>query len=521
MLGAAHKPGAMPLRPLSLGDMYDAAFRIIRFNPKATVGSAVLVAAVAMAIPVVITAVLDRLGQPLARRQRRPGRQLGRRVRGLARLAGARARCCASFGTILVTGMIAHVTAAAAVGRRLTLGEAWAATRGKRWRLVGLAFLLGFSALLLIGVYVLLWVLVVVGVGDNTALVVIWGLVSVPAFLCLMVWFWVRIYYLPVPALMLEPVGIFGAIGRGFRLTRQQFWRTFGIALLTLLVVGIAGNVLGVPHRHRRARWPRVAVGAQYALLVLVITQALVAGDLGGVRHPVHLGGDLAPVPRPADAQGGLRRRADAAGRDHGVVIWLDPPLDPSGSEARSKLRRELLHPEYHQQNLLQQIFDWIERQVSSGLDAASEAPPLSTLTAMVIFVGLVAALAWLASRARRTARDREEKRAVLTDGGRDRRRAARPGRGGAGGAAGSRRRWSRRSGRSRSARSSAAGSSTPPVPPPTRSRSTSPRSTPPWATGSRRARCSSTRCCTATGRPPASRPCRCWPSTTTWSVRR
>ncbi len=49
MLGAAHKPGAMPLRPLGLGDMYDAAFRIIRFNPKATVGSAVLVATIAMA----------------------------------------------------------------------------------------------------------------------------------------------------------------------------------------------------------------------------------------------------------------------------------------------------------------------------------------------------------------------------------------------------------------------------------------------------------------------------------------
>jgi len=88
-------------------------------------------------------------------------------------------------------------------------------------------------------------------------------------------------------------------------------------------------------------------------------------------------------------------------------VTWLDPPLDPSGSEARSKLRNELLHPEYHQQNLLQQIFSWIERQVTSGIDAASQAPPLSTLMAMLLFVGLVAALAWLASRARRTARDR------------------------------------------------------------------------------------------------------------------
>ncbi len=38
-LGAAHKPGAFPLRPLGLGDLYDGAFRIIRFNPKATVGA--------------------------------------------------------------------------------------------------------------------------------------------------------------------------------------------------------------------------------------------------------------------------------------------------------------------------------------------------------------------------------------------------------------------------------------------------------------------------------------------------
>src|SRR3954452_18993960 len=59
MLGAAHKPGALPLRPLALGDIYDAAFRIIRFNPKATVGSAVLVATVAWLVPVVVTALLS------------------------------------------------------------------------------------------------------------------------------------------------------------------------------------------------------------------------------------------------------------------------------------------------------------------------------------------------------------------------------------------------------------------------------------------------------------------------------
>jgi hypothetical protein len=97
-------------------------------------------------------------------------------------------------------------------------------------------------------------------------------------------------------------------------------------------------------------------------------------------------------------------------------LLLLDPPLDPSGSEARSKLRDELLHPEYHQQNLLQQLFRWLLRKVGGGVDQASQAPPLSTFMAMVVFVGLVLALAWLVSRARRTARDHDESGSVLTE---------------------------------------------------------------------------------------------------------
>jgi hypothetical protein len=93
-----------------------------------------------------------------------------------------------------------------------------------------------------------------------------------------------------------------------------------------------------------------------------------------------------------------------------------DPPLDPSGPEARAELRRELLRPEYHEQNLLQRLIEWVTREVSRGIDQASQAPPLSTFMAMVVFVALALALGWLASRARRTARDREQKAAVLTD---------------------------------------------------------------------------------------------------------
>ena len=108
-----------------------------------------------------------------------------------------------SIGLILVAGMIAHVVAAAVMGRKLSLGEAWAATRGKRWRLIGLTVLLGpghgddhrgLRPELAAGLMA----------ADSWELPVLYALVSIPAFLAFLVWFWVRLYYLPVPVLMLE-----------------------------------------------------------------------------------------------------------------------------------------------------------------------------------------------------------------------------------------------------------------------------------------------------------------------------
>ena len=98
--------------------------------------------------------------------------------------------------------------------------------------------------------------------------------------------------------------------------------------------------------------------------------------------------------------------------------VWLsDPPLVPSGDEGRSWLRRELLHPEYHQQNVVEQVVTWLQRQLDKGIEAASHAPPLSTFAAMLLFLLLVGGLAWLLSRARRTARQAAVQRPVLTDG--------------------------------------------------------------------------------------------------------
>jgi hypothetical protein len=96
--------------------------------------------------------------------------------------------------------------------------------------------------------------------------------------------------------------------------------------------------------------------------------------------------------------------------------LAAEPPLTPSGDDARSLLRRELLHPEYQQDNLVLRLLNWLARLLDRGLDAARETPPLTTFAAMVVGLLLVVAVVWLVSRARRSRRAPAERRAVLTE---------------------------------------------------------------------------------------------------------
>jgi hypothetical protein len=96
-------------------------------------------------------------------------------------------------------------------------------------------------------------------------------------------------------------------------------------------------------------------------------------------------------------------------------MILPDPPLDPSPDEARSALRRELLNPEYYEDNLLLRLLTWLQRQFDKGVEAAVDLPPLQAFAAMVLAVLLVGALVWLASRARVSARGQRAAQAVLT----------------------------------------------------------------------------------------------------------
>ena len=162
-------------------------------------------------------------------------------------------RCCWSTpgsssprsAVLVVTGMVVHVVAQAVLGHKVTAGQAWGAVRGRILRLLGLSLLswliafLPFALAVTVGVVVAVAVDPVVGVLVGVPL----GLLALVA----MVWFYIRFAVLAPAALILERRGVAGSLRRAGALTRRQFWRVFGIVLLTQLVAGFASSLLSMP----------------------------------------------------------------------------------------------------------------------------------------------------------------------------------------------------------------------------------------------------------------------------------
>lgn len=242
-LVAAHKPGVIPLRPLTLGDIYDGAFKTIRRSPGATVGAAVLVSSVAMLIPLLLGGLIVRLADVSVSMTETEDSAAFTGLLNGTQYGGSLVQ---ALGLIFVTGIVSLVVASATLGRRISLGEAWQGTHGKRWRLLGLSLFLSLMVLLMIAVYAALWIPVILA-SDSPWPIVAWAVVSIPLFLCALIFVWIRVVYLAVPPLMLEPIGIFRAIGRGWELTSRSFWRTLGISVLTYLVTQFAASIIVVP----------------------------------------------------------------------------------------------------------------------------------------------------------------------------------------------------------------------------------------------------------------------------------
>lgn len=286
----ADKPGIVPLRPLSLGELYDGAFGAVRHNPGVTLGLTAVIVVAAVAVGTLISIPLttlftDLFGSLFAEIGTDPAfEDLGftQEILGVTYGSALGTGMLLTLATPLAMGVMAISVSDSVIGRKISVSDAWGRTVKRAW------FLIGFSLLSMLVVLVAyaLAAGIVVGLFLIDPTVGVIGLFLVLAALLVgAVWVFTRVILIP-PALAVEGGGFWETCRRAWKLTRGTFWRVLGIYLLTSLILGIIGQVVAVPVSLLLSLFMVMQSGAGLAVsygLTYVITGGMSVLFLGGV----------------------------------------------------------------------------------------------------------------------------------------------------------------------------------------------------------------------------------------------
>ncbi|WP_369830535.1 hypothetical protein [Mycobacterium sp. 1245111.1] len=234
-------PGIIPLRPLSLSDMFNGAALYIRANPRTTLGLTaiivVLTQLISLAASVGPLAAADRLRTAPADELTGGDVATWVAAAGLSGLVGW-------LGGILLTGMLTVVVGRAVFGGTIGIGEAWYRIRGRLPALIGLVALEALGLILLAGgVGVIIGATVAAG---NAPAAVLLGFPLVLTSVAAVVYLYVALSFAPV-LIVLERLPVTTAMRRSFALVHNSFWRVLGIRMLTWLVVSFIAGAVAVP----------------------------------------------------------------------------------------------------------------------------------------------------------------------------------------------------------------------------------------------------------------------------------
>jgi hypothetical protein len=238
---APPKPGIIPLRPLGLGEILDGAFQACRRNPLSTFGTAILFQVVVAVLTVLLT-----LGITGSLATFDPFTASSAEVTGLVASAlsvGSVLILLTSAGVLILQGVLIIPIARAVLDERTGFAELWRLAGRRILPLIGLGAILFLLWTVSIVVLVLILVGLSLALEDAAVAIVVIGVLA-----ALVVAVWLNIKWIMAPAaLMLEGVGPIAALRRSWTLTTGNWWRTFGILVLTAIIVSIITQIVATP----------------------------------------------------------------------------------------------------------------------------------------------------------------------------------------------------------------------------------------------------------------------------------
>lgn len=244
----------MPLRPLSVGDLYSGVLKAVRGNAGATIGLATLTSLVFLVPTTALGSWLATLGDFGSLDGSSSTSETLPDGFGLSLVGQYLPSIGQLFSTILLAGFLAQVIGQAVLGRKVTMGQTWRATRGRVLPLAGAVVVTLLATLGVAAVSVGIPVGVIVygetAGGGNVGVYVLVGLLGLLLLLAGL-FFVSTIWAFATPSIVLDRLGVLGGLRRSAALVgppwRQPFWRILGLRLLTSLVVGIASSIITIP----------------------------------------------------------------------------------------------------------------------------------------------------------------------------------------------------------------------------------------------------------------------------------
>ncbi len=223
------KPGVIPLRPLSVGEILSAVFATVRLHwrPLAAVCASVAAATLVLLLPVALAAkpliraysalvTVDTNDSYTSTELNNAATDLLHAFWGFMPWLLLVIAVQFSAAVVIDTGS-AFVVSRAVLGRSTTAHQALAAIGRGLPKLIGLGLIIGIS-------------------------------VTAGLFLCIIPGLVLATFWFAAPmAMKLEPTTIIGSLGRSWTLVSRSFWRVLGILLLVQIIVGVAVQVISAP----------------------------------------------------------------------------------------------------------------------------------------------------------------------------------------------------------------------------------------------------------------------------------
>lgn len=240
----ALKPGVIPLRPLSLSDIFNGAVSYIRMNPKATLGLTTVVVVVAQIVALLLQigplAAIGELNSTVGMNgdEITTAGLIGSTVSGLA------SGVTTMVSAIVLSGLLTVVVGRAVFGARITVSEAWQRVRGRLLPLFGVIAIEVLGAIVIVGVAAGIIAIVAVVIGGVAAFVV--GVPLGLAAIAVLIYLGTMLLFAPT-LVVLERLSVMPALTRSFALVKNDFWRVLGIWLLSQLVAGIIAGAVSIP----------------------------------------------------------------------------------------------------------------------------------------------------------------------------------------------------------------------------------------------------------------------------------